>query len=205
MKTQQPLTPALTDPDLIARLLAHDEEAWTAVLRRHRSLIYRCITRATGRVNAHLCEADLDEIFSEFCVNLLRNDGKKLRAFDPARNVRLTTWLGLIAINTAFDYLRRRARAPLAQDRDDCAAECVSERPDPLDDLIAKEQRQVVRTLLDDLSERDQDFVHLFFEQGMEPEAVAATMHISVKTVYTKKHKINARLTELAGAYRVAA
>jgi RNA polymerase sigma-70 factor (ECF subfamily) len=138
-------------------------------------------------------------------VNLLRDDARKLRAFDPGRNVRLTTWLGLIAINTAFDYLRRRARNPLLDDQDDCAADCVAEGPDPLEEIIVKEQRTVVASLLGQLSARDRDFVQLFYAQGLEPETVAATLHISVKTVYTKKHKIGARLTEMAEAYLAAA
>jgi RNA polymerase sigma-70 factor, ECF subfamily len=119
--------------------------------------------------------------------------------------VRLTTWLGLIAINTAFDYLRRRARNPLLDDQDDCATDCVAEGPDPLDQIIVQEQRAVVSSLLGQLSARDRDFVQLFYAQGLEPEAVAATMNISVKTVYTKKHKIGARLTEMAEAFQAAA
>ena len=37
-------------------------------------------------------------------------------------------------------------------------------------------------------------FVELFFVEGRTPEQIASEMRISVKTVYSKKHKIRCRL-----------
>lgn len=47
------------------------------------------------------------------------------------------------------------------------------------------------------LSVRDRQFVDLYFAQGMEAEEIAEIMNISVKTVYTKRHKITARLEQM--------
>jgi RNA polymerase sigma-70 factor (ECF subfamily) len=43
------------------------------------------------------------------------------------------------------------------------------------------------------LSERDQEFLQAYLE-GKEPEQIASDLGISVSTVYSKKHKILARL-----------
>ena len=40
----------------------------------------------------------------------------------------------------------------------------------------------------------DQTFVRLYYMDGLSPEEVAEEMQISVKTVYSKKHKIRSRL-----------
>lgn len=189
--------------DLLERVLLRDGRAWNDLLRRYRPMVYRCITKVTSRLGNHLCENDVDEIFSDFCFNLLRNDLRKLRAFDPDRNVRLSTWLGLLAINTAYDFLRRRSRRPLL-DRMEQAPEPPSPAHGPLEQLLAKERMHRLADLLGDLSERDRCFVRLYYLQGQEADAVARKMNISVKTVYTKKHKISRRLGRLAEA-RLAA
>ena len=47
------------------------------------------------------------------------------------------------------------------------------------------------------LSAKDQAFVRLYFGEGMAPEKIATELGISVKTVYSKKHKIGAKLEAL--------
>jgi len=195
----------LSDVDLLDRVLSGANTAWSELLRRYRGLVYRCITKATGRVGAQLCEDDLDEIFAEFCMNLLRHDMKKLRAYDPQRGVKLSTWLGLLAMNTAYDNLRKRARYPLLAQGEQTSPEPAAEQPSPLDDLLGKERRLTLGHLVRHLSARDRDFVHLYYGQGLEPEGVADAMKISIKTVYTKKHKIRARLVQIAQEERLAA
>ena len=44
------------------------------------------------------------------------------------------------------------------------------------------------------LSQKDQQFVQLYYMDGLSAEEVAAAMCVSVKTVYSKKHKIRTRL-----------
>jgi RNA polymerase sigma-70 factor (ECF subfamily) len=186
-------------------VLDADPAAWTELLRRYRSLVYRCITKAISRSGAWLCEDDHDEVYCEFCLNLLRNDMKKLRAYDPERGVKLSSWLGLLAINTAYDCLRKRARYPLLAPDEQTRPEPAAEQPGPLEDLLVQERRQALARLVRGLSARDRDFVHLYYQRGLEADHVAAVMGISVKTVYTKKHKIRARLTALAAEDRLAA
>jgi len=194
-----------TDFALLERVLNHQSDAWTELLRRYRALIFRCITKATSRVGAHLCPDDQDEIFCELCMNLLRDDMRKLRAFDPGRGVKLSTWLGLLSINTAYDHLRRRSRYPLLSPGEDRTPDRPADGPSPLEQLLKKERRGFLGQLVTRLSARDRDFVHLYFEQGLDAELIARTMNISVKTVYTKKHKISARLVRLAEQHLAAA
>ena len=206
MKSRAPSAKnAESDFALLERVLDHQSDAWTEMLRRYRSLIFRCITKATSRAGAQMCPDDQDEIFCELCMNLLRDDMRKLRAFDPNRGVKLSTWLGLLSINTAYDHLRRRARYPLLAPGEDRTPERPADGPSPLEQLLKKERRGFLGQLVTRLSARDRDFVHLYFEQGLDAELIARTMNISVKTVYTKKHKISARLIRLAEQQLVAA
>ena len=94
----------------------------------------------TGRFSSFLSQDDIREIYATLLVQLLSNDMHKLRSFDPERGNRFGSWIGLLAINAAYDYLRsmRREpnRAPMAE------AEVLScELPSPLEQVEHKIRR----------------------------------------------------------------
>jgi RNA polymerase sigma-70 factor (ECF subfamily) len=64
----------------------------------------------------------------------------------------------------------------------------------PFDQVMLQQRAALTSAVLQRLSERDREFVELYFAQGMDAEEIAKLMNISVKTVYTKRHKITARL-----------
>ncbi len=188
----------LYDADLLEAVLTKDQAAWRELLRRFRSLIFRCITKVAGKYDAVLSNEDVNEIFGDVCINLLRDDMRKLRVYDPARGSKLGSWLGLLAINTAYDYLRATSRRPLL-DKLDGAQDRPAAEPSALDALLDKERWDYLNSLMSDFSDRDRRFVELYYGQGMLPEEVAAAMQISVKTVYSKKNKLRTKLEALAG------
>lgn len=198
-----------TDQALLGAVLSKDERAWQEMLRRFRPLIFRCILRVCKRSGAlsQLGQEDINEIFGDVCVNILRDDMHKLRAYDPARGARLSSWLGLLAINAAYDYLRQSMRRPALLHLDmldregreqDPLSDRAAEGPSALDHLLEKERWLVLERLLVGFSPRDRDFVQLYFRCGLSAEQVAAEMGISIKTVYSKKNKVRTRLLRLA-------
>lgn len=190
---------SLTDLALLQSVLTCDEAAWRELINRFRGLIYRCITKVSCRYESVLSNEAVNEIFSEVCLNLLRNDMKKLRAYDPARGSKLGSWIGLITIHTTYDHLRVTARQPLL-DRIDGVVERADSKPTPLDYTLKKELQTQLNKLASALSAKDRRFLELYFGRGMSPSEVADTMNISIKTVYSKKHKIQNRLQQMAQA-----
>jgi len=190
---------ALSDLALLARVLEKDPESWNELLRRFRSLLFRCITRVAGKYDSVLSNEDANEIFADLCFNLLRDDMRKLRAYDPQRGAKLGSFLGLLAINTTYDFLRQTARRPVL-DRLERVADPVEDRPSALDTLLHKERWSGVNRLLRTFSAKDRRFVELYFAGDRSPEEVAQQMGISVKTVYSKKNKVRMKLMALAEA-----
>jgi RNA polymerase sigma-70 factor (ECF subfamily) len=188
---------ALPDGRLLARVLDKDQVAWRELIRRFRGLVFRCISKVAGRYDAFLSNEDINEIFGDMCFNLLRDDMRKLRAYDASRGAKLGSWLGLLAINTAYDYLRQTSRRPLL-DRLDGTPERAGDAPSALDEILEKERWDYLKSLLADFSERDRLFVELYYGAGLLPEQVATAMGISVKTVYSKKNKLRTKLLALA-------
>jgi len=185
----------LSDESLLAGILVDDASCWEEFFRRYDRLIYRCITRVTGRFSRVVTHEDVREIYSSVVVNLLRKDKRKLRRFDPERGSKLSSWLGLISVNTTYDYLRMVARQPLNGGITE-----ADERPatglDPFEQLAVRERLGHIAVALRGFSEKDRLFVALYYLEEKPPEEIAAIMGISVKTVYTKKHKLRCRLSE---------
>lgn len=186
--------PDWTERQLLRRVLGRNDRAWAELIRRYRSLIYRCITKVTVRYAPTLGSADLDEIYGDVLLNLLRDDMRKLRLYNPTRGTKLGSWIGMISVNSAYDFLRSAGRRPILDRLDGAPDPQEEEERSPLDLLIEKERWDHLNELLADFSDKDRTFVALYFGQGLDPEVVAEHMSISLKTVYTKKHKIRAHL-----------
>jgi RNA polymerase sigma-70 factor (ECF subfamily) len=198
------LTAPADEAELLARMIADDETAWREFNRRYSRLIYRCITKVTTRFATVVGPDDVREIYATLCVGLLARDKHKLRSYQPDKGNKLGSWIGMLAIHTAYDFLRSVKREPTRA----CLAEAESlstELPDPCELAMLRERAEIVAELLADFSDKDREFITLYYGEGLEPEAVAERMGISVKTVYSKKHKIRTRLEALLAEQQLAA
>ena len=183
-----------SDRDLLRCVLRSDARGWAELVRRFRPLIYRCITKVTLKYSPSLGSADLDEIYADVMMQLVHNNMHKLRIYNPARGTKLGSWIGMISVNAAYDFLRSAGRRPLLDKVDGALDPHEEADRTPLDLLIEKERWGHLNDLLSDFTEKDRMFVELYYQKGMEADEIAAEMQISLKTVYSKKHKIRAHL-----------
>jgi RNA polymerase sigma-70 factor (ECF subfamily) len=191
--------PADADRSLVAALLADDAKAWREFRRRYDRLVLSCIRKATARFVA-VSPDDVRDIHAQLCLSLLVCDKAKLRAFDPARGARLSTYVGLLARHCAYDWLGVRRREPLGEDLER-AAGLAGDSPDPFDAALEGERARLAVCLLRRMSERDQRFLALYLA-GTDPREIARLMRMNVKSVYSKKHKIQARLGSIVAGRR---
>jgi RNA polymerase sigma-70 factor (ECF subfamily) len=190
---------AAQETDLVARLLVDDPEAWRFFTSEYSRIVIGCIRRVLARFTRVTSDHDVDEVYARFCFELLANDRKKLRCFDPEKGGRLSTWIGLLAKNATYDYLRRLKRDRVCEPLPETDT-LQSEEENPFEQVVLQQRAAITSATLRRLSDRDRQFVDLYFAQGMEAEAIAEIMNISVKTVYTKRHKITARLEAMLTA-----
>jgi len=183
-----------SDAGLLKSVLRSDSRGWAELVRRYRPLIYRCITKVTLKYAPTLSSADLDEIYAEVMMQLVRDDMHKLRIYNPARGTKLGSWIGMISVNAAYDFLRGAGRRPLLDKVDGAIDPHEEVDRTPLDLLIEKERWGHLNEMLSDFTDKDRMFVELYYQKGMEADEIAAEMQISLKTVYSKKHKIRAHL-----------
>jgi RNA polymerase sigma-70 factor (ECF subfamily) len=179
---------------LVRDMIAGDKRAWREFHARYDRLVLRCISKVTTRFRAFVAREDAVEIYSNLLVTLCANDMAKLRSFDHTRGQRLSSFIGVIAINCAYDHLRTLRSEPLNGPIDEEAEEVSEEAPTPDQVLQMKQALVIVNEALCDLSDKDREFVSLYYDEGLDVEQIAERMQISVKTVYSKKHKIQTRI-----------
>jgi RNA polymerase sigma-70 factor (ECF subfamily) len=176
-------------------MLADDPLVWEQFFIRYDRLIYRCITRVTSRFPGLISQEDIREIYANVLLNLLHHNKRKLRTYDPGRGSKLGSWIGLITINTSYDYLRCLSRQPDAGSLVE-ASDRPSPGDGPFEHVLIRERIDQLNEALGGFSERDRLFVSLYYIEERDPEEIARIMGISVKTVYTKKHKLRLRLCQ---------
>lgn len=179
---------SISDHVLVARALARDGGAWRELLRRYGRLILACIARTGRRHGLSLSEPDVEDIYADTCLRLLAQDMRRLRTYDP-RRTKLSTWIGMIAVQATTDHLRVLGRRPVAG-LPPGADESPDVRPGPAETLMARERWDQLEARLATMTPRDRRFFVLHFALGLNPEAVADALGISKKTVYTRVHRI---------------
>ena len=193
--------PAPTEARFVVELLAGDEQAWRVFQATLAPALMDDIHRVRRQFPNLIGSEDVRDIFAELCAQLLANDKHRLRQFNPAHGTSLRAWLGVLARHAAFNFLRERRRQPTLRWRgdDDVLDRIAGEAPDAFGLCYARERATIVATLIQELSERDREFFELYFYEGLDPEQTAERLGICVGTVYSKKHKIRARIESLLG------
>lgn len=190
------------DRVLVAALLKDDTAAWREFDRRYSRLMFRTIAQVLNRFKS-MSDDDCHEVYSTLCVQLLAHDKKKLRSYDDGRGTKLGTWLALLANHAAYDHLRRSRREVPTEDIASFNSLTTNARS-PFEACAVGQEAQRVSHLLRNLSAKDREFMMLYYAEGLSPEQVATEMGVSVKTVYSKKHKIRTRLAGLLAKQEAA-
>ncbi len=139
-----------SDEELLANVLRNQGVAWSELVRRYRALIYRCISKVTLRYAPTLASADMDEIYAEVMIQLVRDDMHKLRIYDPTRGAKLGSWIGMLAVNAAYDYLRSAGRRPVLNREGNLVDPNEEHDRSPLDHLLEKERWDHLNEMLTD-------------------------------------------------------
>ena len=188
----------LPDVELLQAVFERLPGSWAGFFERFHRLMVSCAKKVFIRYGVPFTPEDLEDLVGNVCFNLVKDDFRKLRLFDPNKGYKLSSWVGLIATNTAHDVLRRRAPEHLSLDDEDWGLQQLpGPLPDPLETLEKRERMAILHQAIQQLSEADRRFVHYYYGLSLGPEAVAERMGISVNTVYSRKNKVRTKLMKL--------
>ncbi len=188
----------LSDLELLSHVMEGEGRAWRVFHRRFHGLIYSCAVKASTESGLYLDGEEISDIVQEVNLRMVDRDFRRLRMYSTDAGTSVATWVGVIAFSTTKDCVRRlrRQRAEVMTETE--LDRMISEEAGPDEWLEDREQKAFVDARLQQLSERDQEFVRLYFMEARPAEEVAELMGISVSTVYSKKAKIASRLASWA-------
>jgi RNA polymerase sigma-70 factor (ECF subfamily) len=154
-----------SDEQLLERTAAGDQRAFRPLIARHMGRAIRLAQAIIGNAS------DADDIAQDAFLRVWRQAG----SFDPDI-ARFTTWLHRIVVNLAIDRTRRTRTEPI-----ELAEDVPSDEPGALVVLIAAEERDVVRSALGKIPERQRAAIALFHLEGSSVREAASAMSMSEK------------------------
>jgi RNA polymerase sigma-70 factor, ECF subfamily len=170
----------LSDEVLMAAVSARQQQAFRILMGRHMPRAVRVAQRVVRD------SAEADDIGQEAFLRVW----SRAASFDPDI-ARFTTWLYRIVLNLAFDRTRRRPLAPI-----DEASEVSAPDPEPVERLIADEERRALELAMANLSERQRGAIALFHMEGLSGEEAARAMNLSAKAFESLLARARATLRE---------
>jgi RNA polymerase sigma-70 factor, ECF subfamily len=179
---------------LLSAVLDGDHRASRSFFDRYNCTIEMCVRKVLRSRNRLASEDEVRDLVGEIWLSLLEDDKRPLRRFNPEREVRVSTWIGLLARNKAIDRLRLRQERTVSLDQSE-GDEPSADAPLPSDQLEQREEQAIAARALDDLSAHDRAFLEAWYLSEREPEAMAGDFGISLGTVYSRRFKIQAKLT----------
>ncbi|MCA1662888.1 MAG: sigma-70 family RNA polymerase sigma factor [Myxococcales bacterium] len=175
--------------------MQHDR-LWADFVQRYERLLVSCVVKALRRYGATFSRDDLDDLVGDVWLVLLREDMKKLRQYDATRGFRIASFLGLVATNATIDHLR--ARQAESTPLDDIIEDYASLRVEaPRDGVEARQEAELARAALAQLSGDERAFVVDCFRDERSPEELARALGVTTNTVYSRKFKIREKLQKI--------
>jgi RNA polymerase sigma factor (sigma-70 family) len=187
---------ALLQALLAATKKVPHDRLWSDFVQRYERLIISCVVKALRRYGATFSRDDLDDLVGDVWLVLLREDMKKLRQYDATRGFRIASFLGLVATNATIDHLR--ARQAESTPLDDVIEDYASLRAEaPRDMVEARQEAELARAALAQLSGEERAFVVDCFRDEVAPEELARSLGVTTNTVYSRKFKIREKLQKI--------
>ena len=171
---------ALSDSTLAAAAL-DDRRQFAHLYERYADRLYRFARARTGSATV------ADDIVSDTMLAAMEG----LAGFDPQRGT-FAGWLFTIARRRMADRGRKRTRFRRLIERS--SHRPTSAQDDMLDDTIRREEAQMVRQLLDGLSERDRELVLLRYSAGLNSTEIADALGMTSGAVRTRLSRTLQRL-----------
>lgn len=184
------------DVELVERLKAGDQAAYTQLVDENAGRIYRLALRMMGN------EADAEDVLQETFLSAF----KAIDRFEARSS--LSTWLYRIASNAALMRLRRKepeqvsVDEPLERDDGDLMPRqffdfcCL-----PEDDLLRIEARDEMMRAVEDLSPTLKSVFVLRDIEGLSTEETAAALDLSISAVKSRLMRARLKLRDQLSVY----
>jgi RNA polymerase sigma-70 factor (ECF subfamily) len=177
------LPDSVPDDDLLARIAAGDEAAFTALFRRRQGDVYRVALLITGR------PATAEDVTQEVFLVVMRDAAR----YESGRAT-VKSWLCGIARNQARRRLEREGRAEPLVDHGEDEIAAVVIQADPLIDIANRQRLDALRQAILSLPLRYREVVVLCDLEEISYADAAVALDCAIGTVRSRLHRARALL-----------
>ena len=179
---------------LLDGLLAGEPVAGRDFFERYNHLIEMSVRKVFRRAGLAEKADEMRDMVADIWLFLLENEMRSLRRFDPDRNIKLSTWIGLIARNKTIDHLRTSHDRYLFIDVDPEVADRAVTAPSPSDIIEHRQRTELATSAFEQLRADDKRFLEAWYVDDRIPEELADEFGIAVGTVYSRRFKIQEKM-----------
>ncbi len=169
----QPPEP-ISDRDLVNRLWAGDTAALATLYDRYSAMVYTLALKML--TNAPEAEDLTQEVFVNFWQR---------QQYNPDRGS-VGSYLATYTRSRAIDRLRMHSGRATILQRFQRISEASSKFPTPLDHATQQEQKQHLRTALDQLPPAEREVLEIAYFQGLSQSEISAQLGIPLGTVKSR-------------------
>lgn len=178
-----------SDAELVRLMLAGDEQAFTALYRRHKGLIYRFALLMSGQASV------AEEVAQEVFLALLRKGDR----YDPSRGSLKAYLCGAARNQVLLLMERERPYVQIVEESDEGEAVSIAQLisgDDPLGDCARNEANRLVRQAVLALPARYREVIVLCDFQELSYAEAALALDCPVGTVNSRLHRGHALLSK---------
>lgn len=181
------------DRQLVGMMVAREPSAWQTFVNLHGRVIRARVADVAASFGCSSDSSAIDDATADVFASLLANDSAALRAF--AGRSSLLTYVAIIATRCATrNFARRRYsqknQSPL--DNDEAAADVT--QTDPALRLLEDEQRDRLRSLLEELPDKQREVVRLFHLEGQSYAHISQVLEMPLGSVGVTLRRAEAKL-----------
>jgi RNA polymerase sigma-70 factor (ECF subfamily) len=170
----QPAAASASDRDLVSQLRAGDTRALATLYDRYSAMVYTLALKMLSNA------AEAEDLTQDVFVNFWQR-----QQYNPDRGS-VGSYLATYTRSRAIDRLRvSSGRATILQ-RFQRITEASGKSSSPLDHATLVEQRQHLRTALDQLPPAEREVLEIAYFQGLSQSEIAAQMGIPLGTVKSR-------------------
>ena len=155
------------DCELMAQISSGDQAAFGVLVRRHTQKFYALAYRMLSN------KAQAEDVVQDCFLKIWKNPS----LWDPNRKAKFTTWFYRMVVNLSLDYNKKKKATGMPENYE------VADTANQSEDLIRKEQKEMLEKSLEELPERQRIAINLCFYESVSNKEAAEILDINIKAL----------------------
>jgi RNA polymerase sigma factor (sigma-70 family) len=188
----------MDDLGFIQRCVKGDKPAWGEFVDKYSRLIYNYIYSVLKVKGSIIAQENIDDLFQEIFLSLVKDNFKKLRSFRAQNSCSLASWLRQVVVNSTIDYMRKlKTTVSLDEESDDelTLKDVLADNSSPVTDSLSQKERLTqLKNCIKELDSDDKYFLELHINRGLSLEELKEIFKLSRGAIDMCKSRIIERL-----------